>query len=84
MKKNVNNFDVLKKMSEDNNPSFKMYPHDSNFMGAHMGKKGWGYVKIAVDNDTILKMAIHNKTIFNLLAYDSDSFKETKEKMEEE
>ena len=54
-----------------------------NFIEAKTGKGGWGFVKMAVNNETILKL-LHRKHVkLVLLAYDIDAFTEVKKSMEE-
>ena len=78
----VNNFDVLKRMCDENYASFNMYSSDTNFISASEGEKGWGSVTIAVDTATILKMVQSGTMFCGLMIYDLGEFNRIKNKIE--
>jgi hypothetical protein len=80
----VDNFDVLKKMCEQDQEGkyTKAYAGNTNFMDAQTGKDGWGYVKMAVDNKTIFDIGQNNNLLMMLMVYDLDEFKRVKAEME--
>ena len=43
------------------NGDIKAFPIAHNFISADTGKNGWGNVKIAVDNETIIQMGVNQK-----------------------
>lgn len=77
----VDNFDVLKKMADENSQGIKAYT-GGNFMEAKTGKDGWGFVKMAVDNKTIAEMAAGKNLAVILMIYDRDEFSKVKAEME--
>jgi hypothetical protein len=83
----INNFDVLKEMANrDNgnkvNPKLAMFPA-SNVSSVRSGKKGWGKVIIAVDNETINNFILsQGRSIICLFAYDPVEFKKIRAELE--
>lgn len=55
-----------------------------NFLEAKTGKAGWGFVKMAVNNDTIIKMLHKPHVKLVLLAYDIDNYREVAISMDSE
>ncbi|NLI28293.1 MAG: hypothetical protein GX413_13095 [Acetobacter sp.] len=53
-----------------------------NFLEAKTGKDGWGFVKMAVNNDTIIRLMHKPSVKLVLLVYDVANFKEIKNDME--
>ncbi len=76
----VDNFDVLKKMCEQDQEGkyTKAYTGNTNFMDAQTGKDGWGFVKMAVDNKTIIEIAQNKNLLMMLLVYNLDEFRRVK------
>jgi len=80
----VNNFDVLKKLQNDNCRSLKAFPL-SNVRGArtiNSKKGGLGVVEITVDQETIMKLG-SNKLVGLMIVVDTDVFNEAKKEMEQ-
>jgi hypothetical protein len=77
----INAFDVLKRMSLDNERTLKMFPGDTNFLEAKQGNKGWGKVIMAVDNGTLQELSFDDQTVCVLLFYNMDKYRETKQKI---
>jgi len=69
-------------MCELNDKSILAYD-SGNFIYARTGKNGWGEVRIAVDNDTIMRLESENLNLY-LLIYDIKKFIEVRNQMEEE
>jgi hypothetical protein len=67
-----NSFDVLKKMSADN-MDIKIAPAE-NFKRAQTGKKGWGELTIAVDNETLMNLNMTKNYTLCLLVYNVKEF----------
>jgi hypothetical protein len=40
------------------NGDVKAFTLNTNLMEAHTGKNGWGYVKIAIDNNSVTRLAL--------------------------
>lgn len=57
------------------NGDIKSYPIASNMTDAQTGARGWGYIKIAVDNATINEMAINDKYTGILYLVSNDEWK---------
>lgn len=54
-----------------------------NFIEAKSGKNGWGFVKMAVNNETINKLFFSNSTIkIALIIYDLDTYTEINNEIE--
>jgi hypothetical protein len=53
-----------------------------NFLEARTGKDGWGFVKMAVNNDTITKLFLRQKIKLVLIAYDVDNYLEVQKSMD--
>ena len=79
----VDNFQVLSRMCErDQTGEFqRAYIAPDNFIEAKTGKQGWGFVKMAVDNKTIIELFTEKKTAMVLMIYDVDEFKRVKAEM---
>ena len=80
----INAFDVLKRMSLDDEKTFKMFPGDTNFIEAKSGKDGWGKVVMAVDNGTIGELLLDGQNVCVLMFYNMDKYRETEQKILEE
>jgi hypothetical protein len=78
----MNNFDVLKKMSEENYESFKMFSGDTNLVNASIGTNGWGSITMAVDNATVMQMMNKEHIFIGMFVYNLDEFDRIKEKYE--
>ena len=80
----VDSFHVLSEMcDQDQTGKFqKAFTAPNNFMGANTGKDGWGFIKMAVDNQTVLDLATGRNLAIVLLVYDIDEFKRIKSEME--
>lgn len=81
----VSAFDVFNKMCDldPEGKAMKAFMSPNNFKGANTGKNGWGTIKMAVDNQTILDLALENKHIkLVLFAYDCDEFTRVKQLLE--
>lgn len=85
----VNNFDVLKEMSLRGMPTIKMFPGD-NIQDVRIGSKGWGSVKMAVDNASAQQILNNSMFSFSnnpgplvmLLVVDKQDFERVKQEME--
>ena len=75
-KQTPNNFDVLKRMSNDN-MDIKIAPAE-NFKRAQTGKKSWGELTIAVDNETLTNLGMTENYTFCLLIYNVKDFAKAK------
>jgi hypothetical protein len=75
----VNNFDVLKEMSK-RNMDIKMFPRDNLREAKREGKQTW--VKIAVDDETVLRLFRNDKLVFALLIADGEQFSTLKAELE--
>ena len=53
-----------------------------NFIEARTGRSGWGFIKMAVNNDTIHNMLHKQHVKLVLIAYDIDNFIAVKKDME--
>ena len=77
----IKSFDVLDRMCE-NDPDgnhLKAFMSPDNFIEAKTGNNGWGFVKMAVDNQTIIDMATNQKMMkFVMFVYDVDEYIKTK------
>jgi hypothetical protein len=51
-------------------------------MEAKTGKQGWGFIKMAVDNKTVLDLTTGISLAIVLMVYDVDEFKRIKTEME--
>lgn len=80
--KKIDNFLVLSRMCDKNDTSIKGYSGSTNFISADTGRDGWGEVRMAVDNATIMNEILNNKATIFLLIYDSNIFKQIKTEME--
>jgi len=80
----ADNFQVLSKMCEqDQTGEFqRAYMAPDNFIEAKTGKQGWGFIKMAVDNKTILELMTSRKLAIVLMVYDIDEFKRIKKETE--
>jgi len=58
-----------------------MFTSPYNFLEAKTGKDGWGFVKMAVNNETIQKLFFKQQLKLVLLVYDIDKFAEIKNGM---
>jgi hypothetical protein len=77
-------FDVIGKMFE-NDPKGEhavAFISPDNFLEAKSGKDGWGFVKMAVNNDTVFKMLTQQNIKLVLIAYDIDNYKEIAESID--
>lgn len=80
----VNAFMVLDEMCnrDTKGETIVSFMSPDNFLEAKTGRDGWGFVKMAVNNETIHKL-FHKKHIkLVLLAYDIDDFIDVKKSME--
>jgi hypothetical protein len=77
----VNAFDVLKRMSLDNERTLKLFPGDTNFIESKSGKDGWGKVVMAVDNGTIGELFLDDQTVCVLIFYNMNKYRETEQKI---
>ena len=85
MREKVSAFDVFNKMcdADPDGKALKAFMSPNNFKGANTGKSGWGTVKMAVDNQTIIDFGISDKHIkLVLFAYDCDEFARVKQLLE--
>ncbi len=80
----VGNFEVLSKMCEQDQTGefLKAFTAPSNFMEAKTGKQGWGFIKMAVDNQTVLDLTTGRSLAIVLMVYDVDEFERIKAEME--
>jgi hypothetical protein len=80
----ANSFHVLDEMcnKDPNGEYIVMFMSPDNFMEAKTGRGGWGFVKMAVNNETIQKLFHRQKVKLVLLAYDMDKYFEVKNEME--
>lgn len=74
----ANSFRVLDKMFEsDPTGQYAVaFMSPDNFIEAKSGKDGWGWIKMAVNNDTINKMFLGGKIGLVLFAFDVDKYRE--------
>jgi len=77
----INNFDIIKEMSLQNNQSFKLFPA-SNVEQVSTRKGGWGFVKIAIDNLTADQIMREKNLFIGLLVYDLNEFDRIKKEMQ--
>lgn len=78
----VNNFDVLKALGEKGCKSLKGF-FGNNITQISAGKKGWGRVTVAIDNETAHKIMTTNpQIVFMLLVVDSEDFDRAKAELE--
>jgi len=80
----ANTFVVLDKMfeSEPLGKYVVAFRSPDNFIEAKSGKDGWGWIKMAVNNDTITKMFLGNKIGLVLFAFDVDKYREISKAIE--
>ena len=78
----MDNFSVISKMCDLNDKSILAYD-SGNFISARTGKDGWGEVRMAVDNDTIMRLESENLNLY-LLIYDIKKFIEIRKQMEKD
>ena len=78
----VSSFDVLNKMCDGDAEGkvLRMFA-GNNLIEAKTGKNGWGFAKIAINNETVNNMGFDNWNIA-LLVYDPKAFKATKAELE--
>lgn len=62
------------------NGDIKAFPIAHNFISADTGKNGWGNVKIAVDNATIIEMGVNQKYTGILYLVSNDEWQAEKKK----
>jgi|GEM_PF-6859614 len=77
----INNFDVLKKLQDDNCQQLKAFPL-SNIRGMQTIKNGLGIIQITVDQETVHKL-IDNQLIGSMIVADEDIFNAAKKEMEQ-
>ena len=81
--KKVSNFEILEKLSQENNQNFHMYL-ENNIESANSGKKH-GSVKINVSNNDVYDIMIGNKNRrFVLLTFLDDDYQRIKNELEME
>jgi hypothetical protein len=81
--KKVSNFEVLEKLSQENNQNFHMYL-ENNIESANSGKK-YGSVKINISNNDVYDIMIGNKNRrFMLLTFLDDDYQRIKSELEME
>jgi hypothetical protein len=78
----INNFDIIKEMSLQNNQSFKLFPA-SNVEQVSTRKNGWGFIKMAIDNLTADQIVGGKNLFIGLFVYDLDEFERIKKEMGE-
>ena len=79
-------FQVLEEMTHQD-PSgeyLRVFMSPDNFIEAKSGSDGWGWIKMAVNNDTIIRMAQGQIFKLALFVYDIDKYREVQRSMESE